>query len=31
MTTEPATAQELDRQLNLSESVMRTKLLRPGA
>ncbi|EWT02032.1 30S ribosomal protein S6 [Intrasporangium oryzae NRRL B-24470] len=31
MTAEPATAQELDRQLNLSESVMRTKLLRPGA
>jgi small subunit ribosomal protein S6 len=31
MTTEPATAQELDRQLNLSESIMRTKLLRPGA
>ena len=31
MTTEPATAQELDRQLNLIESVMRTKLLRPGA
>ena len=31
MTTEPDTAQELDRQLNLSESIMRTKLLRPGA
>lgn len=31
MTAEPATAQELDRQLNLNESVMRTKLLRPGA
>lgn len=31
MTAEPATAQELDRQLNLSESIMRTKLLRPGA
>ncbi len=31
MTDEPATAQELDRQLNLSESIMRTKLLRPGA
>ena len=30
-TAEPATAQELDRQLNLSESIMRTKLLRPGA
>jgi small subunit ribosomal protein S6 len=31
LSAEPATAQELDRQLNLSESVMRTKLLRPGA
>ena len=31
MSAEPATAQELDSQLNLSESVMRTKLLRPGA
>ncbi|MGI8716279.1 MAG: 30S ribosomal protein S6 [Lapillicoccus sp.] len=31
MTAEPATAQELDRQLSLNESVMRTKLLRPGA
>ena len=31
MTAEPATAQELDRQLGLSESVLRTKLLRPGA
>ena len=30
-TAEPALAQELDRQLNLSESIMRTKLLRPGA
>ncbi|WP_323095592.1 30S ribosomal protein S6 [Intrasporangium sp. YIM S08009] len=30
-TAEPAVAQELDRQLNLSESIMRTKLLRPGA
>ena len=30
-TCEPATAKELDRQLNLSESIMRTKLLRPGA
>ena len=30
-TAEPATTKELDRQLNLSESVMRTKLLRPGA
>jgi small subunit ribosomal protein S6 len=26
---EPATVKELDRQLNLSESVMRTKVLRP--
>ena len=31
MTAEPATALELDRQLNLNEVVMRTKLLRPGA
>ncbi len=31
MTAEPATALELDRQLNLNEAVMRTKLLRPGA
>ncbi len=31
MTCEPATAKELDRQLNLSESILRTKLLRPGA
>ena len=30
-TAEPATAQELDRQLGLNESVLRTKLLRPGA
>ena len=30
-TSEPATAKELDRQLGLNESVMRTKLLRPGA
>ena len=30
-TAEPATAQELDRQLNLNESIMRTTLLRPGA
>jgi len=28
---EPATVSELDRQLNLNESVLRTKLLRPGA
>ncbi|HET7303563.1 MAG TPA: 30S ribosomal protein S6 [Segeticoccus sp.] len=31
MTAESATAKELDRQLGLSESVMRTKLLRLGA
>ncbi len=31
MTADPATAQELDRQLGLNESVLRTKLLRPGA
>ncbi len=31
MTAESATAQELDRQLNLNEAVLRTKLLRPGA
>ena len=30
-TSEPATAKELDRQLSLNESVMRTKLMRPGA
>ena len=29
-TSEPATAKELDRQLGLNESIMRTKLLRPG-
>ena len=29
MTAEPALAQELDRQLGLNESVMRTKVLRP--
>ena len=29
METEPAVAQELDRQLNLTESVLRTKLIRP--
>ena len=29
LTAEPATVKELDRQLNLSESVMRTKVLRP--
>ncbi len=31
MSAEPATAQELDRQLGLNEAVLRTKLLRPGA
>jgi small subunit ribosomal protein S6 len=31
MTADPAVAQELDRQLGLNESVLRTKLLRPGA
>ena len=31
MTAESATAKELDRQLGLNESVLRTKLLRPGA
>lgn len=31
LTSEPATAQELDRQLNLNESILRTKLLRPTA
>ena len=29
LNTEPAVAQELDRQLNLNESVLRTKLMRP--
>ena len=30
-TAEPATAKELDRQLGLNETVLRTKLLRPEA
>ena len=30
-TCEPATAKELDRQLGLNESILRTKLFRPGA
>ena len=30
-TSEPATAKELERQLGLNESIMRTKLLRPAA
>ncbi len=29
LTAEPASVQELDRQLNLNEAVLRTKLLRP--
>jgi small subunit ribosomal protein S6 len=31
MTTEPDLAKELDRQLNLNEAVLRTKLVRPDA
>jgi small subunit ribosomal protein S6 len=31
LTTEPAVAKELDRQLNINEAVLRTKLIRPGA
>jgi small subunit ribosomal protein S6 len=31
MNADPATAKELDRQLNLNESVLRTKLIRPDA
>ncbi|MCV2392864.1 30S ribosomal protein S6 [Actinotalea sp. M2MS4P-6] len=30
-TAEPAVTQELDRQLNLNESVLRTKVIRPDA
>lgn len=30
MTAAPDTVRELDRQLNLNESVLRTKLVRPG-
>ena len=30
-TAESATAKELDRQLGLNESILRTKLMRPGA
>ena len=30
MTTEPEVAKELDRQLNLNEAVLRTKLIRPA-
>ncbi len=31
MSTTPEVAKELDRQLNLNESVLRTKLMRPEA
>ena len=31
MTAEPDVAKELDRQLNLNEAVLRTKLIRPDA
>ncbi len=31
LTAEPATVKELDRQLTLNESVLRTKVLRPSA
>jgi small subunit ribosomal protein S6 len=31
VTAEPATVKELDRQLNLNEAVLRTKVLRPAA
>lgn len=31
LTATPATVKELDRQLTLNESVVRTKVLRPGA
>ena len=31
MTAEPAIAKELDRQLNLNEAILRTKLIRPEA
>jgi small subunit ribosomal protein S6 len=31
VTAEPATVKELDRQLNLNEAVLRTKLMRPDA
>ena len=31
LVAEPASVQELDRQLNLNETVMRTKLIRPEA
>lgn len=31
LTCEPATVAELDRQLGLNESILRTKVVRPGA
>ena len=31
VTAEPATVKELDRQLNLNEAVLRTKIVRPDA
>ncbi|HEY6796176.1 MAG TPA: 30S ribosomal protein S6 [Kineosporiaceae bacterium] len=31
LTSEPAVAKELDRQLNLNEVILRTKLIRPDA
>ena len=31
LTAEPATVKELDRQLNLSETILRTKVIRPEA
>lgn len=31
LTAQPATVKELDRQLNLQESILRTKVLRPEA
>ena len=31
LTAEPATVKEFDRQLSLNESVLRTKVIRPGA
>jgi small subunit ribosomal protein S6 len=31
LTAEPATVKELDRQLNLNEAILRTKVLRPDA
>ena len=31
LTAEPATVKELDRQLNLNETILRTKVIRPDA